>query len=265
MTDEKTILEARLRDLAGRTWERDVMTRTDFLTPAEQAQLEVLRRRGPAEGLPPVPCVLWGGYPEAERRAAFFLPSYLDEEALMAMEKSDPAVTCLRAAPLQRKFGESLTHRDYLGALMNLGIERAVIGDILADTEAGEAAIFVMTPLAGWITEELTRIRHTTVSLKAVRPEAVHAAPRFEEKQGFCASERLDAVIALAFRLSRDKVSGLIDGGAVAVDGAVMMTGGRTLKTGSRVSVRGYGKFIYDGPAGVSRKGRLIVRLRQYC
>ena len=46
---------------------------------------------------------------------------------------------------------------------------------------------------------------------------------------------------------------------------AVMMTGGRTLKTGSRVSVRGYGKFIYDGPAGVSRKGRLIVRLRQYC
>lgn len=260
--DNNAWLEAHLRDLADRTYDRDILTHSEFLTLAEQAQLEDVRRLGGDRKLPPVPIVYHGGFEEAERKIAVFLPSYVDEVVFAEMQTEEPLITCLHVSPLQKKFGEALTHRDYLGALMNLGIERCLIGDILADTENGEADIFVMTSMAATIAEDLTRVRHTTVMAKAVDLSSIRTAPAFENAEVFCASERLDAILAAVYKMSRDKSKKLVESEAVSVDGRTITSGGCDIKSGSRISVRGYGKLIYDGVMKTSKKGRLMIGVR---
>lgn len=137
--DDKDYLQGRLRDLAGRTLRSDYLTHSAFLDPYGAAIFDHLLRsqgtggegKGSLEG---VSCFLYGGFEEAERCCAVFLPSYLDREAFLEGEKEDPqVVACLEIRPLQDKFADDLTHRDFLGALMHLGIEREQVGDILTE------------------------------------------------------------------------------------------------------------------------------------
>jgi len=262
--DDRHLLEARLADLASRAWRNDILTNTGFLTLAEQAVLEdLIRGRFTDRRLDPAPVVLWGGYEEAERKAAFFLPSYLTRELFLESGDRDSRISCLRCRPLQAKFADDLTHRDFLGALMNLGIERETVGDILVDQDKNEAYLFVTGKMAAMVCDELTRVRHTTVeAVPAVWSGQIRA--RFDEMAGFVSSERIDAVLAMVYRLSRTKAQALIEAEAVSVDGRLITGGGSAVKAGARVSVRGYGKFIYDGADGSSRKGKLHARVRVF-
>ena len=264
--NEKQILTARFRDLAARTYQKDILTHTDFLTLAEQAVLADLKSgRFPEERLDPVPVILRGGFEEAERKIALFLPSYLDEDMIRSMEEAGEfPITCLHVRSGQAKFSDDLTHRDFLGALMNLGIERDRIGDILIEPDQSGAYIFVMTAMADLIAEELTRVRHTTVSAALVPFKECRVRPSFDLREGFISSERLDVILAMVYRLSRTKAQALIEAEAVSVDGRLMTGSGGTVKASSRVSVRGYGKFIYDGADGSSRKGKLHARVRVF-
>ena len=258
--NDQDYLAARLSDLAAKTWRQDILTHTNFLTAAEQAFLKDLQRGALSDRrLDPVPVTLWGGFEEAERQCAVFLPSYLSEESVPG-----EIVTCLRCRPLQARFADELTHRDFLGALMNLGIEREMVGDILIDSSKSEAYIFVMTPLAETVAKELTRVRHTSVAVGEVPFETCAVRPAFEERDGFISSERLDAVAALVYRLSRSKAHKLIADEAVSVDGRLISNAGYVIRAGAKVTVRGFGKFIYDGADGHSKKGRLHAHVRVY-
>ena len=264
--DEKSYLIARFRDKASQAWQRDCLTHTNFLTASEQAALEDLRRGAYAgeDRLDPAPVVLWGGYEEAERKIAVFLPSYIERESFLESEGANPVITCLLSRPLQAKFADELTHRDFLGALMNLGLEREMIGDIVVDHEKSEAHIFVMTAQAATVADELTRVRHTSVMCRKVSPESIRVKPAFESVEGFISSERLDVILALVYKLSRSRAQKLIDAELVTVDGRVVTSSGHDLKAGSRVTARGYGKFIYDGIDGTSRKGKGRAKVRVY-
>ena len=262
--DDKTILAARFRDKASQAWQRDCLTHTNFLTAAEQALLEDLRRGAcpGEERLDPASAVLWGGYEEAERKIAAFLPSYIDKESFIA--GADALITCLLCKPLQARFADALTHRDFLGALMNLGLEREMIGDIVVDRDKSEAHIFVMTAQAATIAKELTRIKHTSVMCEEVSPGSVEVQPAFEHVEGFVSSERLDVILSLVYKLSRSKSQKLIEAELVTVDGRIVTSGGHDLKAGSRVTARNYGKFIYDGIDGTSRKGKGRAKVRVF-
>ena len=253
-------MAARFLELSRRAYENNYVTRTDFLTLNEQAMLEDMRMgrlSGTTERLSPAKVVLYGGFSDAERKAAFFLPDYMEEEDVPKDE-----IACLKISPLQRQFADELTHRDYLGALMNLGIERDLIGDILLDRTQAEAWIFVVAERANIIENELTRVKHTSVSVKLENAENCHVRPEFDERSGSVASERTDAVLAFVYRLSRGKAQELISREAVSVDGRIISSAGQTLKDGSRVSVKGFGKFIFDGIEKETKKGRLFVRVR---
>ena len=286
--DDKNYLIAKFRDKASQAWQRDCLTHTNFLTSAEQATLKDLRRGAfaEAERLDPAPVVLWGGYEEAERKIAVFLPSYMDKESFLAGEGMSAAeaavttdsgetarpsaggaksvITCLLCKPLQARFADELTHRDFLGALMNLGLEREMIGDIVVDRDKSEAHIFVMTAQAATIAKELTRIKHTSVMCEEVSPGSVEVQPAFEHVEGFVSSERLDVILSLVYKLSRSKSQKLIEAELVTVDGRIVTSGGHDLKAGSRVTARGYGKFIYDGIDGTSRKGKGRAKVRVF-
>ena len=266
--DDKDYLQGRLRDLAGRTLRSDYLTHSAFLDPCGAAIFDHLLRsqgtggegKGSLEG---VPCFLYGGFEEAERCCAVFLPSYLDREAFLEGEKEDPqVVACLEIRPLQDKFADDLTHRDFLGALMHLGIEREQVGDIL--TEDSRAFVFVMKDISPFIISELTRVRHTVVSVREIPLSDCSIRPVLEEKTGSVASERLDAVAAMAFKLSRTSAAKLIQGEKAAVDGRLVTDPDQRLIPGQKISLRGYGKCIYQGEVKRTKKDRLMVRVLLY-
>ena len=186
---------------------------------------------------------------------------FFTAESFLLQEEAEPeVVSCMEVRPVNRKFADELTHRDYLGALMNLGLERDRIGDILTDSE--NAYLFVMKENAELICSELIRIRHTSVVCHPVPASSCTIRPEFEEREGSVSSERLDAILAMVYHLSRGKAQELVEQELVFVDGRTAFSGGYDLKPGSRVSVRGHGKFQYLGAGAQTKKGRFYAKVK---
>ena len=258
-------LKARIRDLDRTAWERDVTKHTGFLTASEQADFLTWEKE-----LVHPDRFFSGGWTEAERRMLIWPASY----EMMSAE-NDPAaketaqtvlsgqlIACVKASPVNAKFSDDLSHRDFLGALMNLGIERDQIGDILI--RENTAYIFCGAALAGVITDELARVKHTEIRTEKVPLSECDIRPELAEMRVNVASERLDAILSAVFKLPRSKAAEAVDGEKVFVDGRIAAGCGHRLKEGAKVSVRGLGKFIYDGIENESRKGRLFVKIRKY-
>jgi RNA-binding protein YlmH len=240
----------RIRELAQTAERRGCVTFTDFLGLNEQNILhQTLQKFSWIKG------ETFGGYAGAERQIAAFVPDalYYDWEYPIA---------CIRIRPRSAKFAEDLSHRDILGALMNLGIERDKTGDIAVGAE--ESFLFCSDSLAELICRELTRIRHTSVSCELCSPEDFCWTPNLETLRGSVASVRLDAVMALAFHASRSSLLSLIEDAKVFVNGRLITTNAYALKEMDIVSVRGLGRFRYVGTTGQTKKGRCMVEIEKY-
>lgn len=236
--------------MAETCFRRDVPTNTDFLNLSEQTIFQSVSGM-----LPPVRYVLSGGFESSERKLVCFLPSY--EEELM-----NPPFDCMKIAPVNRKFAEELTHRDYLGAIMNLGIERSMLGDIVM--KDGNAYVFVLKKMSRYLVENLTTIRHTTIFAEVTEDAGEVLKPEFEEIVGTVSSIRLDSIVALCGRLSRTKAAAYIEAEKVFINGQVATNVSRNLKDGEIISVRGVGKFKFDSAGGQTKKGRTVVTLLKY-
>ena len=222
----------RIRELANLSYQRDIVTFSDFLNLNEQNIINDRKNQ-----MPGVVMECFGGYEQAERQMVAFQPDAL-------------------------YYNWDLTHRDFLGAVLNLGIERAVIGDILVQKHT--AWIFCHEKIADYIIENLTRVRHTTMKLSMVdNPEHI-PEPEFQEINGTCASVRLDALIGLAFQTSRNSMVPFIEGGQVFVNGKLITSNGYEPKDGDIISVRGRGRFRYEGVSRQTKKGRNSVKLLRY-
>ncbi len=247
MNDEKILLN-HLRDLAARAENGGYYTYSDFLTLAEQDAF--LREKIPFDRS------LFGGTENAERKIAVF-----GSERAFGYEEAPP-VAIVKAAPLSKKFADALSHRDFLGAVTSLGLDRRVTGDIvLCDNEA---YIFCLDSIADFIAENLTKVKHTDVKCERVLALPENAAPHIEEKSVFVASERADALIAAVFDLSRSESEKLFSAKLVFADSKLIEDGDTRLTQGAVISVRGYGRFIYGGISKTTRKGRLVVDIKMY-
>lgn len=236
--------------MAETCFRRDVPVNTDFLNLSEQTVFHSISGM-----MPPVRFVLSGGFESSERKVVCFLPSY--EEELY-----DLPYECLKISPVNRKFAEELTHRDYLGAIMNLGIERSMVGDIVI--KDGDAYVFVLKKMGQYLLESITSIRHTSVSVTREEDSGELLKPEYEEIQGTVSSVRLDSIVALCGRLSRTKAAVYIEAEKVYVNGQIVSNVARTVKDGEVLSIRGIGKFKFDGADGQSKKGRTVVRVLKY-
>ena len=245
-------LKARIRDLDRTAAARDVTKHSMFLSPTEQSEVLGMERELTCPGY-----FFTGGSEEAERRMIVFPSSYDDPERLEA-----ELLACIRVEPAAAKFSDDLTHRDYLGALMNLGIDRGCLGDIRMDGNA--ACIFMVREMVRTVADGLDRVKHTTVRTKEIPLSCGAGSVNFREQKVNVASERLDGIIAAVFRLSRSEASALIAAEKVFLDGRTAAGGSSRLTEGMKISVRGMGKFIYDGIEAESRKGRLFVKIRRY-
>lgn len=259
MTREDELFQKRLLDLADAAWKRNSITFSDFLNLNEQSIYHDTQSK-----LSFIESRMFGGYECAERQMIAFIP-----DALLFCNDSETAdslfpIRCLKIRPQNPRFAETLTHRDYLGSLMNLGIDRGKLGDIVLQDQ--DAWLFCEEKLAGYLEKELTRVRHTSVICETAKQALTGWQPKLEKITGTVASVRLDALLALAFRSSRSSLSGLIEGGKTFVNGRIMTSGGYRPREGEIVSVRGYGRFRYCGVSeNATKKGRYYVTLEKYC
>ncbi len=240
----------RIRELANLSYQRDIVTFSDFLNLNEQNMVNSLKSQFPG-----IIMESSGGYNNAERQMVAFHPDAL------AFTWEYP-IDCLKIESKSIKFSEDLTHRDYLGALLNLGIDRSVIGDILVQEKA--AWFFCNNKMTDFFLENLCRIRHTNIVISKVDDPCDLPQPDFEVINGTCASVRLDALIALAFQSSRSSMVSFIENGKVFVNGKLITSNGYEPKDGDIISVRGRGRFIFDGISHQTKKGRCSVRIFRY-
>ena len=250
MNKEEQMLIKRIKDLAYQADRRGYATFTDFLNMNEQSIFF-----SNIKELPAVFYKLWGGYENAERKMIAF---YTQDELLT----SEYDIKMLEIKPLNEKFADQLTHRDYLGALMNMGIERCRLGDIILKDNLGY--VFTDTVIGEYIASSLTKVKHTSVkaTLKAV--ETIDFTPNYKEVRGTISSVRLDAIIAAAFKTSRSSMTGLITGKKVFVNSKLIESNSYILNDGDIVSVRGYGKFLFKGVNNQTKKGRLSATFLIY-
>lgn len=228
---------------------------TEFLTLYEHSMI-----LSTSERLASVSIHSWGGYKEAERRLICFSP--ID----YPLEESDFPISCIHICPKNRKFSENLSHRDFLGAILNLGMERNRTGDILI--QEGDAFVFCESEIADFIESNLKRIKHTTVfceqkSFIEISEEIFR--PHVEEIKGFVSSLRLDALLPVAFHVSRNSITGMIHAEKVFINGRLITENHTIVKENDLISVRGMGKFRFIGIEKESKKGRFLIQIEKYC
>ncbi len=245
MENELELTKKRLTELARRAEKRSEAVESEFLTSAEQLSLTQMRLE---------PYIFDGGYPEAERRCAVFLPWDGCEW--------DSRVVCLELRPANEKFAEALTHRDYLGALMALGIRRETMGDIVI--QGKRAYLFCLDTIAPYIIDQLTQVRRTQI--RAAQCVASSVAPPSPPKETSVTvqSTRLDALVAAVYKLSRGDAQKLFERELVLVNSLPPRSSGLAAKEGDIISVRGHGRFAFIEAAGETRKGRIRALVRVY-
>ncbi|MDO4491526.1 MAG: YlmH/Sll1252 family protein [Lachnospiraceae bacterium] len=249
--EKEELFAKRMQELARTAYNRDIVLFSEFLDLHEQNMVHSLERRS----LNGVHIEFSGGYGTAERQMAAFVPDAL------SYVWNYPFV-CLSIRPDAPKYAQTLTHRDFLGAILHTGIERSVLGDILVEDNC--ALVFCQERIADFLIQELTMIRHTAVTAAYFEGDPETIKPKTEEITGTVASVRLDSVIALAFHTSRSSVSALIPEGRVFVNGKLVTSNGCHLNEGDLISVRGMGKFRFQGTLSRTKKGRELVQVQRF-
>lgn len=250
METEELLLK-RFRELAAKCYQNSQYTFTSFLSMGDMAGFYQIEKE-----LSYVPYTVWGGSELCER----VMVRFGSEEQLGYTEEFP--IVCLQVKPLAAKFADPLTHRDFLGAIMNLGIERSTVGDIFILDNIGY--IFCMEKIAPFLMENLSSVKHTSIICSQVKEVPALQEGEKQEIIIQIASERIDGVIAKVYKLSRSEAIELFAQKKVFVNGRLCESNSRLLKEADRVSTRGCGKFEYLGSGGLSKKGKLNARILLY-
>lgn len=249
--EEDKLLKKRFLELARKSYNGGYYTFTDFLGLAEQTYFSDILTE-----LCGIKYTAFGGAEGAERVMIRF-----GNPEELGYEEPFPIV-CIKAEPAAPKFADKLTHRDFLGALLNLGIERSTLGDIPIIDNVGY--IFAKRDIAPFIISELTRVKRTDVRLSEISELPDGELYRTERRRIQAVGERIDAIIAKLYGLSREESLSLFKKRLVYIDGRLCENNSRCPKENAVVSVRGYGRFIYRAYESTTKKGKLNIELDVY-
>ncbi len=191
----------------------------------------------------------WGGYSEALR--VIF--------GANVMENEDFPIIALR---FDYKAEYRLSHRDFLGSLMALGIERATVGDILVFDS--HAIVFVKKDIAAFIETQITKIGKVGVKISRVDCRMIEYKNEFEILNLSLSSLRLDVFVSAVCSLSRDKSLRLIKTDFVSVNHNIENNISKTIKVDDVITIRKFGKFVFTENCGFSRKGKIRIEVRHF-
>ena len=233
-------------DLADKAYTRNICTFSSFLGLAELNDFYEIASDTAFAGYE-----LYGGAAFCERLVVRFgttsLPFPID---------------CLHISPALKKFSDELSHRDFLGALLNLGIKREMIGDILLSDN--EAYVFCLHSVSDFILSNLDRIKHTTVKVSFAAEPPKQAFLRIIDREINVASLRLDAVIGEVAGLSRSQAQEAIRSKKVFVNGKLTENNSYQVKPEELITLRGFGRFRLTDNIRTTKKGRFHITLQIY-
>ncbi len=247
--EDREIL-ARALDLAEMTVKIHRPQVTDFYDPYRCAMITRAVKH-----IPGLAVVVDGGYPAAERSRVLIFPDYLAAVDLDAG---------LAFFAVQGSFRfNTVTHRDYLGALLGLGLRREKLGDILVDEDG--AQIIVAAEVSGFIQMELTTVGRVGVTTREINRAALKPLARnYREIKVTVQSLRLDTVAAHGFDLSRTKMVREIAAGKVYLNWRLCLEPSTPVCSGDMISVRGRGRVVLEQTGGQTKKGRTNLLLHRY-
>ena len=248
--EEDRVLLAKLWDKINTGIRKNILSHTGFLSPREGQLATFLF--GNLPGL-----IHFGGYENAERKMLIYLPDYFEEDFLMG---EDSPVIAVRASFFK---GESLSHRDFLGALIGCGITRQCVGDILVGDTFCD--FFVTEEMAPYILQNLESAGRVSLKLRKI-PLSDVCLPeeKYAEIRDTVSSLRLDSVLSSGFRISRNLASELILAGKAAIDGLPCEKPDKTIAEGTKLSLRGCGKIRLSQIGHTTKKGRISVTIHRY-
>lgn len=228
--------------LAKKSYASGIPRFSDFLSVTEYAEfLKVEQEISYAE------VKAFGGYENAERKVIGF-------------GGGEFPIVCLKISPINQRFSDKLTHRDFLGSVLNLGLERSVIGDILVKGNVGY--LFCLSRMEEYIKNNLTSINHTSVIVERWEEEVSSLAEK-EEISVTVSSLRVDCIVSAVLKVSRSEAERLAENGWILVNGKPL-SGDKKAKAGDTFAVRGKGKFTFLEEEGKSRKDRTFIKVERY-
>lgn len=242
--NEQEALKKKFMFLSEKAYNNYYNTFTEFLSLYEISLLK--SQQYPAQPL------LFAGYNNGERCVAGF----------GCENKDEFPIECIKIEPANRKFADSLSHRDILGAIMNLGINRNTTGDIVILDNT--AYLFCLSSIRDYIISNLKKIRHTTVNCMIAGniPDIIGSKP--DSNEIIVSSLRADTVISGVYKLSRKDTSSLFDREKVFINQKAISKESAVLNDGDLVSVRGYGRFIYNETLRKTKKDRIVISVSVY-
>jgi len=195
----------------------------------------------------------YGGFDAAERKQIGFAPSY---DACDTLPYSSYPITPLNVT-YNGKYSRELTHRDFLGAVLGLGLDRCKVGDILIGDEG--AVMYISRDIVSFITDSLHVVGRTPVAT-STRTNLDGIQSPGTVKRITAASLRVDAIISVAFNLSRSKAAVLIEREKVFVNWAIAKKT-QQLSPGDIVTIRGMGRVRLDDIIGQTKKDRVALSI----
>ena len=245
---DEPLLKKRISELRKRAEFTYGTEFTDFLTLSEIETAKTV--------LNGANYMFFGGVSDAER-----LMLCIAHTDIEIMPEAFP-IKVIRISPKNIKFASEFSHRDVLGSVLGLGLERDVIGDIFVKDK--EAYLLCAEHIAVFLTEQLTQVRHTNVICSVT--EAV-ASEFVKEYQVICrtvSAIRIDAVAAAAFGISRSSAATGISGGKVFINGREITAPAVAVKEQDVISFRGLGKARLKEIGNLTKKGRIAITMERY-
>lgn len=258
--EEDKILISHSLELKNKAYENSMITATSFMDLRQLSLIKSLERHNGNE----VITFYYGGYEEAERVCAVFVPSFYEiKDDISDYFRKYPDENPLSLLKISKDKFSSASHRDYLGALMGLGLKREVIGDIIVDDD--NTYVLVLKKNSKFICDNLKSVGRATVQVSEVDFSCLLSRKDNSiEFSAFVASERLDNIVSAAFSLSRTNSVAFIEKGFVFVNSAEILKPDYRLSVGDKIVLRGKGKAVFLSVNGKSKKDRLHITLKKY-
>lgn len=250
------LLVSRAQDASEMALKKGEARFLPFLSDAEVAFLErTLRYSRDDEKL-----VFFGGYDEADYKCAGFFPSYYFYDESFEPEKEFPICTVFAKGSGFRK----LTHRDFLGSMMSLGIKRETVGDIVVSDDGFSAYVFCLEKTAQYLVANFTSAANDKIVCTITDGNVKIPPKKFEVINTTVSSPRVDALICACLDISREDAGRLIASGLVAHDHITVEDKSGMCAEGSLISVRHHGRFLLYKIGDKNRRDRLRITIHRY-
>lgn len=248
-----------LVDLANRAYQKDYPVFTDFMTTKEYSLCRKNQKL-----FAEVKVLYWGGHSDCSHVLGGFFPikDSLNDKTEEELHSYFP-VSCIEITVSNAKYAKDISHRDYLGAILNLGIQRSMIGDICINNQS--AYVFCKKELASFIIDNFSMVKHTPVKCRILENAGELPPQEYAITSRSVSSSRLDNIVAAMIGSARGKASQLITQGYVVAAGEERTSVSFRCQNEMIITIRGYGKYkLQTDDESFTKKGRQKITIYKY-